>query len=67
MCPKDVLFGMADAMHHKTIPPPPVCEGRGLAVPGVFLRSLFDVSAQLPCGGQKKKKKMGGVRVHVEG
>lgn len=36
MFPQDVLFGVADAMHHKTVLPP-VCEGRGLAVPGVLL------------------------------
>lgn len=41
MCPQDVFVGIADAMHHKTVPvpvpPPPVYEGRGLAVPGVLL------------------------------
>lgn len=38
MFPQDVFVRMADAMHHKTVPvPPPVYEGRGLAVPGVLL------------------------------
>lgn len=37
MFPQDVLFGVADAMDHKTVPPPPMCEGRGLAVSGVLL------------------------------
>lgn len=36
MSPQDVLFTVVDAKYQKTILPP-VCEGRGLVVPGVRL------------------------------